>query len=103
MRPILHLGGEKTELLSQSLSSILWIWRLLFIKEFPRTVLAAEVIISPGQLFPNGSSRWDIDLATRVLNKFFGLRLAVQPFLLCEYFFHEKVKTPKEEEKKKDE
>ena len=103
MRPILHLGGEKTELLSQSLSSILWIWRLLFIKEFPHTVLAAEVIIFPRYPFPNGSSLWDIGLAIGILNKFFWSKLPIQFSPLYEYVFNKVMKDRIEEEKKKDE
>ena len=83
--------------------STLWILRLLFSEESLRTVFTAEIIISPRYPFPHGGPRWDIDLATRVLKKFFGFRLAVQPFLSCEYFFHEEVKAPKEEEEKKNE
>ena len=97
------LGGKTWNLCLRLCARPLGFLRLLFSEEFPRTVFAAEVIISPGYLFPNGSSRRNIGLATGVLNKFFGFRLAVQPFFLCEYFFHEEVKASKEEEKKKDE
>jgi hypothetical protein len=36
------------------------------------------------------------------LNKFFGLKLPIQFFPLCEYVFNKVVKDRREEEKKKD-
>ncbi len=77
--------------------------RFPFSQEFPHAGLAAEVIVCASHPLPHGRSCRDVDLTTGVLNKFFGVGPGVHCFLFCEYFFQEKVKAFKEEEKKEDE
>ena len=74
-----------------------------FAKEFFHTVLTAKIIIPSRYPFPHGSSRWDIGLATGVLNKFFGFSESAQLSSLYEYLFKKPVKARGEEEKKKNE
>ena len=102
VNPRLRRGKELYQDLSLRVRTLGFLG-FFFVKEFFHTILTAKIIIFPRYPFPHGSSRWDIGLATGVLNKFFGLSESAQLSSLYEYFFKKPVKARGEEEKKKNE